>query len=68
MARDMNPNKVKRSEVDEVFLTQADEILNRRHKAQGPQHLHPNQARRNVEKGEAIVKKAQDRKKKKDGK
>jgi hypothetical protein len=33
MARDPNPNKVKRSEVDEVFMAQAGELQNRRGRA-----------------------------------
>lgn len=33
MARDPNPNKVKKNEVDEVFLAQVGELANRRGKA-----------------------------------
>lgn len=67
MARDLNPNKVRREDVDEVFLAQADEIVNRKHKAKGVQHLHPTQAARNVEKGEAIVNRAKAKRDKKSG-
>jgi hypothetical protein len=60
----MNPNRVKKGEVDEVFLATAREVIERQHKAKRPVHLHPTQARKNVEKGEEIVAKAQAKKEK----
>jgi Arc/MetJ family transcription regulator len=67
MAWDMNPNNVKQSEVDEVFIAQAMQKWRLKNKTEVNKYLalHPAQRELLYKKAEEIVKKAQAKKKKK---
>lgn len=58
MARDKNPNDVKRSEVDEVFMATAGEVMYRKHKAKTSKHLPEIQRLRKLAQAQEIVDKA----------
>lgn len=66
MARDMNPNKIKRSEVDDVFIATAKEVVEKRAKKRPDPLLTQTQAQRDskLAKAQAIVDKANAKKKK----
>lgn len=64
MARDKNPNDVKRSEVDEVFMATAGELMYRKHKAKTSKHLHETQRLHNLAKAQKIVDRANQKGKK----
>lgn len=55
MPRDKNPNKVKRSEVDAVFIATAGEVMYRRGSAKKDR---PQLREANLKKGEEIVENA----------
>lgn len=70
MARDLNPNKVKRSEVDDVFLATAKEVQDKRAKRRKDPLLRQTDAQRadKLAKAQKIVDRANARKVKKSGK
>lgn len=55
MPRDMNPNRIPRKEVDEVFIATASEIMYRKSKARKDR---PQLRQANLKKAEQIVEKA----------
>lgn len=58
----MNPNAVKRGEVDEVFLATAGEVMYRKHKAKTTTHLTESQRQIKLKKAEEIVNRANKKK------
>lgn len=70
MARDKNPNKVKRSQVDDVFLATAKEVQDKAAKRRRDPllALTDSQYRLRMAKAQEIVDKANARKAKRDGK
>lgn len=66
----MNPNKVKRSEVDDVFLATAKEVQDKRAKRRRNPLLQQTDAQRagKLAKAQGIVDRANARKEKRDGK
>lgn len=65
MARDMNPNNVKRREVDDVFIATAKEVIDKKAKRRPDPLLTqtPAQRQSKLDKAQAIVDKANARKK-----